>query len=80
MSDYADEVNKMGFEECMKALEQIVTELEKGDRDLESSIASFEKAVLLKNRCRSILDESERRIQKIVETSNGIVTEDFSCE
>lgn len=80
MSDYAEEVAKMTFEECMRALEDIVNELEKGDKDLESSIESFERAVLLRNRCRSILDESERRIQTIVETSNGTVTRPFDCE
>lgn len=78
MSDYAEEVERMTFEECMKALEDIVNELEKGEKDLESSIGSFEKAVLLRNRCKAILDDSERRIQKIVETSNGTVVTDFN--
>ena len=80
MSDYAEEVREMTYEQCMKELEAIVSELKNGERDLESSIASFERAVVLRNRCREILDESERRIETIMRTSNGVVTHPFDCE
>ena len=80
MSDYAEEVREMTYEQCRKELEAIVSELENGEKDLESSIASFERAVVLRNRCREILDESERRIETIMQTSNGVVTRPFDCE
>ena len=77
MSDYKEEVEKMSFEESMKALEDLVRELENGGIDLDRSLKIYEKAVILRNRCQTILDDSERRIQKIMETANGTVREDF---
>ena len=80
MSDYKEEVEKMSFEESMKALEDLVRELENGGIDLDRSLEIYEKAVILRNRCQTILDESERRIQKIMETANGVRTENFDVE
>ena len=77
MSDYAEEVEKMTFEESIKALESLVSELEQGGIDLDRSLEIYEKAVTLRNHCKKILDESERRIQKILETADGIKSEDF---
>ena len=77
MSDYKEEVEKMSFEESMKALEDLVRELENGGIDLDRSLEIYEKAVILRNRCQTILDDSECRIQKIMETANGTVREDF---
>lgn len=80
MSGYEEEVEKKSFEECMKELEEIVGLLESGTLDLETSIANFEKSVILRNKCKKILDESERRIQTIIETTNGIEIKDFKCD
>jgi exodeoxyribonuclease VII small subunit len=77
MTDYAEEVEKMSFEESIKVLEDLVKELEAGGIDLDRSIEIYEKAVLLRNHCRKILDESERRIEKIMESAGTIKTEDF---
>ena len=38
MSDYKEEVEKMSFEESMKALEDVVRELENGGIDLDRSL------------------------------------------
>ena len=67
----------MTFEQSMKALEELVSELEAGGIDLDRSIEVYEKAVILRNRCRKVLDESERRIKAIMETSGTVVEEDF---
>jgi len=75
--DYKAEVEKMSFEESIKTLEDLVKELEAGGIDLDKSIEIYEKAVILRNHCRTILDESERRIQKIMESSGAIKTEDM---
>lgn len=80
MSDYEEEVGKMSFEESIKTLEELVKELENGGIDLDRSLEIYEKAVILRNRCQAILDESERRIQKIMETANGVRTENFDVE
>ena len=74
---YEEEVEKMTFEESIKALEDLVKELEAGGIDLDRSIEIYERAVLLRNHCRKILDESERRIQKIMVSSGALKTEDL---
>jgi Exonuclease VII small subunit len=65
------------FEESLKALEELVKELETGNLDLNKSLEIYEKAIVLRDKCRKILDESERRVQKIMETSEGIIKEDL---
>ncbi len=80
MTDYAEEVEQMSFEDSIKNLEALVKELEAGGIDLDRSIEIYEKAVILRNHCRKILDDSERRIQKIMESSGTIKTEDFDAE
>ncbi|MBE6528614.1 MAG: exodeoxyribonuclease VII small subunit [Thermoplasmata archaeon] len=77
MTDYSEEVEKMTFEEAIAVLENLVKDLEAGGIDLDKSIEIYEKAVILRNHCRKILDESERRIQKIMESEGQIKTEDF---
>ena len=80
MSEYEEEVAKMSFEDSIKALEDLVKELDAGGIDLDRSIEIYEKAVVLRNHCREILDESERKIQKIMESSGAIKTEDFEID
>jgi len=65
------------FEESLKALEELVKELETGNLDLDKSLEIYERAIILRDKCRKILDESERRVQKIMETSEGVVREDL---
>lgn len=70
-------VEDMTFEESINALEKMVKELEAGGLDLDKSLEIYEKAVILRDRCRKILDESERKVQKIMETAEGHKKEDF---
>ncbi len=70
----------MGFEECIKELEEIVRELESGELDLDKSIGKYERAVVLRDRCKKILEESERRVRKITETPEGTEISDFSAD
>lgn len=77
MSEYEEKVEKMSFEESMKELEELVKTLENGGIDLDKSLEIYEQAVVLRNHCQVILEESERRIQKIMETADGVKKEDF---
>jgi len=70
-------VKDMTFEESLKALEELVDMLENGGLDLDKSLDIYEKAVELRDRCRQILEKSERRVQKIMETADGIRKEDI---
>ena len=80
MTEYEEEVEKMTFEESIATLESLVKELENGGIELDKSIEIYEKAVVLRNHCRKILDDSERRIQKIMETADGIRKEDMDVD
>jgi len=71
---------EMTFEESLKTLEQLVNELENGNLDLDKALEIYERAVVLRDRCRKILDECDRRVQKLIETSEGMKREDLTVE
>ena len=50
------------FEERMENLEKIVTELEKGDLNLNDSVAKFEEGIKISKECNKILEEAEKKI------------------
>ncbi|MGE4275423.1 MAG: exodeoxyribonuclease VII small subunit [Candidatus Methanomethylophilaceae archaeon] len=70
-------VEEMGFEEAMTELEGLVKQLERGDLNLESSLQVYEKAVALRERCKSILEQSERRVLQLIEGPEGVGVERF---
>ncbi len=57
----------LDFEQSMKRLETIVEELEAGELSLEDSIARYEEGIKLSRRLTQVLDESEKRIERLVE-------------
>ena len=59
-------------------LEELVKKLEGGNLDLDESLKVYENAVALREHCRKILDESDRKVQAIMETASGTKKEDFS--
>ena len=73
----SEEVDKMSFEDSMKTLEDLVKQLESGELDLDKSLEVYERAVVLRDHCKKILDESDRKVQTIMETATGIVKKDF---
>ena len=73
----SEEVDKMSFEDSMKTLEDLVKQLESGELDLDKSLEVYERAVVLRDHCKKILDESDRKVQTIIETASGIVKKDF---
>ena len=66
-----DDVEKRSFEDSMKALEELVAKLEGGELDLDQSLEVYERAIALRDRCRKILDASDRKVQTIMATVNG---------
>ena len=58
-------VAEMSFEEAMAALEQVVTQLEKGDVALEASIALYERGAALKAHCAGKLKDAEEKVELI---------------
>lgn len=62
------------FEESLIELEEIVGRLEDGDMPLEESLALFEKGIKLSRDCRSRLTNAERRIEILMQDSDGNLT------
>ncbi|RUL81278.1 exodeoxyribonuclease VII small subunit [Tautonia sociabilis] len=50
------------FEDALSRLEAIVSELERGSLDLDASLSRYELGVRLLSRCRSTLQDAERRV------------------
>lgn len=56
------------FEELYKQLEEKVALLEQGGLSLDDSLAAYEDAVGLAQRCQEMLDQAELRITRLRET------------
>jgi exodeoxyribonuclease VII small subunit len=65
------EESPLGFEAALKRLEVIVDEMESGETDLDTMIASFEEGQRLVKFCTAKLNEVEKKIEKIVKDGSG---------
>ena len=68
------------FEETIKNLEQIANELEKGDLNLDESVAKFEQGMKLSKMCNDILEGAEKRISILIKKDDGVAEENFNVE
>ena len=58
-------IAEMSFVDAMLALEQVVSQLEKGEVPLEQSIALYERGAALKAHCAGKLREAEEKVDLI---------------
>lgn len=68
------------FESKMQALEKIVTELEKGDLNLDESVKKFEEGMKISKECSEMLEETEKRITILLNDEEEVVEEEFRTE
>jgi exodeoxyribonuclease VII small subunit len=61
----------LSFEQALKELEQIVGKLERGDVELEPSIALYERGEALRAHCEQLLRRIEAKVEKITLDSQG---------
>jgi exodeoxyribonuclease VII small subunit len=59
------------FEEAMARLEQIVRGLEAGNLSLDDSLRAFEEGTALLRHCARRLEETERRIEILMQDEGG---------
>ncbi len=72
---------KENFEFSVLRLEEIVKALERGEADLESSLALYEEGVGLVRKCGKMLDDAENKIKILQKNEKGELEEkDFNCE
>ena len=67
----APPVAEMTFEQAMADLEQVVTQLERGDVALEDSIALYERGAELKKHCETKLKQVEEKVAAITLDGSG---------
>lgn len=71
---------KASFEDNMESLEKIVSELEKGDLNLDDSIAKFEDGIKISKECNKILEEAEKKITILLEKDGEVEEKNFIAE
>ena len=71
---------KGSFEETIKELEKIATELENGDLSLEDSVSKFEEGMKLSKLCNDLLENAEKRITILLKDGEETKEESFVQE
>jgi exodeoxyribonuclease VII small subunit len=62
------------FEDALKKLEAIVTEMESADLPLETLLSRYEEGVKLARACQSKLADAELKIQRLEKAADGELT------
>ena len=70
----------MNFEEAMKKLEKIVTELESGNFNLDESVLKFEEGIKIAKQCNNMLENAEKRITILLEKDGELKENNFDVE
>lgn len=65
------DIKGKSFEEALKELETIVTRLERGDVQLEESVAIYERGEALKEHCDKLLKQAEAKVEKLTLDASG---------
>ena len=68
------ENEKISLEENIEKSEKIVTDLEKGNLNLDDSVKKFEEGMKISKDCNKILEEAEKKITILLE-ENGEIKE-----
>ena len=74
------EEKEVTFEKQIKLLEQIVSELEKGDLNLEESVSKFEEGMKISKTCNDMLEKAEKKITILLNQNGEMVEEKFDVE
>lgn len=59
-------IDKLSYEDALAELETLIRKLETGSIDLADSIASYERGVALAAHCSGLLEETEKKVQRLV--------------
>lgn len=68
--NHAD-IRDMTFEKALKELEGIVGRLERGDVELEESIAIYERGEALREHCDRLLKQAEAKVERLTLGPDG---------
>lgn len=68
----------MSYEEALKELENILSQLESGQLSLDEAVALFEKSVELSKLCFDKIKETEGKVEIIKKELDKIVVKPFT--
>ena len=67
----AEAIQKLSFEEAYERLNETAARLERGNLNLELSLALYEEGVLLSQHCENLLNKAELRVSQVAPLSAG---------
>jgi exodeoxyribonuclease VII small subunit len=76
MAKRAVKPEKLGFEDAIQQLEDLIDQIESGDIGLEESLKRYEQGSALIKRCRAILDGAQEKIAELTAGPDGGLTVD----
>ena len=68
---------KEKFEDALEKLENIVREMETGEMSLDSALKSFEEGIRLIRFCSTKLEDTQRRVEQLLEKENSLQIKNF---
>jgi exodeoxyribonuclease VII small subunit len=71
-----NDIKKFSFEQAIKGLTDIVSQIEQGQIPLAQSLQQYERGMALIAHCRDILKKAEKRIEKISESDTNSQKDD----
>jgi len=63
---------KEKFEDALEKLEEIVRKMESGEMPLDDALKSFEEGIKLIRFCSAKLEETERRVEMLLEKEGSL--------
>jgi exodeoxyribonuclease VII small subunit len=76
----AKKTQPLDFEASIKELESLVERMEQGEQSLEDSLKDFERGIALTRGCQKSLQETEQKIQQLIEKNGQDELVDFDEE
>ncbi len=68
------------YEDALKKLEKLVTELDRSELDLESRLKKFEEGTKLARVLLKKLDQAKKKVEMLVKTQVGEATVPFDAD
>lgn len=73
-------IDSLNFEGSMIELEELVERMEDGEQSLEDSLIDFERGIALTRSCQKSLQETEQKIEQLIEKNGQDELVDFEEE
>ena len=70
---------KKSFEENLEELEKIVTDLEKGELNLDESVKRFEEGISISKECNEMLEDAEKKITILLKNGDEVKEKNFTA-